>query len=110
MNAIGKPIMMWKGGDTLTKKTLTVYSMLFLCAFTFALSFSLARAEGGGPGGCPCYCCVEYCPGYPTTVSVEGHWEKINPLGDCNVNNLFCSGQADRCSFDCKFHFTYLCP
>ena len=66
----------------MTKKTLTVYSMLFLFAFTFGLSFTLAstaRAE------LPC-CVVEWCPGEPSPgPSIEGHLvpKKWEPGYDC---------------------------
>jgi hypothetical protein len=97
----------------MTRKTVITYSMLFLFAFTFAFAFTLASsARADDDNWClQCVCCVEYCEGYPTYVSVVGHWEKINPLGNCDPDNIYCSGEASRCSpAPCKDHFTYLCP
>jgi hypothetical protein len=56
----------------MTKKTITVYSLLFLCAFAFGLSFTLAtnvQAEY-----VPSCCVVQWCPGYEgTRVGIMGH-------------------------------------
>jgi hypothetical protein len=56
----------------MTRKTITVYSLLFLCAFAFGLSFTLARdvkAEAN--------CCIyEWCDYYtPPRVGAWGHWK-----------------------------------
>jgi len=93
----------------MTKKVVTVYGMLFLFAFTFALSFTLASSARAAEPWCEgCICCTEYCAEYPYGISVEGHIQKIDPLGDCHPDNLQCSGLANRCTKTCE-HFTYLC-
>jgi len=74
----------------MTKKVVTVYGMLFLFAFTFALSFTLASsAQADAP------CCFRHnCPGYPEYISEIGHFVK----GACIFDG------TDPCDF------AYLCP
>ena len=60
------------------KKTLTVYTMLFLFAFTFALSFTPATPAQAEP-----ICCgVEWCPneGEPY-IALEGWWTWVQGEG-----------------------------
>ena len=58
------------------KKTLTVYSMLFLFVFTFALSFTLASSAYAVPECCE----AAMCPGPPPqSVSIWGHKWRPNP-------------------------------
>ena len=56
----------------MTKKVVTVYGMLFLFAFTFALSFTLATSAQAGE-----QCCLRYNCGaeYPDYISEIGHWQ-----------------------------------
>jgi hypothetical protein len=51
----------------MTKKTITVYSLLFLCAFAFGLSFTLASEAEASPT-----CCTKWCDGYPFLKDYEG--------------------------------------
>jgi len=54
----------------MTKKVVTVYGMLFLFAFTFALSFTLTNSARADGGNC---CIISMCP--PPSVEVQewGH-------------------------------------
>jgi uncharacterized protein involved in high-affinity Fe2+ transport len=81
----------------MTKKTITVYSLLFLCAFAFGLSFTLtSEAEAGWD----CGCCVTYCPNNPLQVEVVGHIDSETGL---------CTGLYSESCSNC-YHFTYQCP
>jgi len=60
----------------MTKKVVTVYGMLFLFAFSFALSFTLASSAQAEQ---TC-CVVSWCPGDPSPgPSIQGHWWRPNP-------------------------------
>lgn len=58
----------------MTKKTLTAYGMLFLFAFAFGLSFTLA---GDAQAETPC-CVVSWCYVPVTWISAQGHMG-LNP-------------------------------
>ena len=63
----------------MTKKTLTVYSMVFLFAFTFAFAFAMeARAEDPGP----MVCCTVFCEDPPYGPSYNG-WIDDKDGGAC---------------------------
>jgi len=79
----------------MTKKTLTVYGMLFLFAFTFAFAFTMeSQAEPEA-----CYCCMTYCDTDPEQIEVLGHIDRRTGL---------CTGLENTC-YNCV-HWTFQCP
>jgi len=53
----------------MTKKTSVIYALLFVCVFTFALSFTLASKAQAEQN-----CCYGWCePPYDNWPAFEGH-------------------------------------
>ena len=84
----------------MTKRTLIAYTVLFLFAFTFGLSFTVTQKAQAEPPQHEC-CIISYCPQQPWNVAMMGHWWEIEPGVRICVQNQW--PPLDECDmvFEC---------